>query len=134
MFIPLQSQRGTIPQTPGRFPGIQIHFYMKVFKYLLPIVAMLLIGTSCNRDDDNEPTVDPPIEVTLRTFIVELEDTPETYKIGIDYMEQLSRMFTDAKISFDFKTTITAKVPEKDVERFLEIVNNSKYIVSVTEV
>lgn len=43
-------------------------------------------------------------------------------------------MFTDAKISFDFKTTITAKVPEKDVERFLEIVNNSKYIVSVTEV
>lgn len=134
MFIPLQSQRGTIPQTTGRFPGIQIHFYMKVFKYLLPIVAMLLIGTSCNRDDDNEPTVDPPIEVTLRTFIVELEDTPKTYKIGIDYMDQLSRMFTDAKISFDFKTTITAKVPEKDVERFLEIVNKSKYIVSVTEV
>lgn len=107
---------------------------MKTFKYLLPLVAMLLIGTSCNKDDDNEPTVDPPIEVTLRTFIVKLEDIPEAYRIGIDYMEQLSRLFTDAEISFDSKTTLTAKVPEKDVERFLEIVNNSKYIVSVTEV
>lgn len=106
---------------------------MKVFKYLLPVVAMLLIGTSCNKDDD-EQKVDPPIEVTLRTFIVELEDTPETYQIGIAYMEQLQRMFPDAEIGFDFKTTITAKVPEKNVERFLEIMNNSNYIISVTEI
>lgn len=136
MFIPLQSQRGTIPQTTGRFPGIQIHFYMKVFKYLLPIVAMLLIGTSCNRDDDNEPTVDPPIEVTLRTFVIQLEDIPETIQIGIAYSESLQAMFKDAEIVFDFKTTITAKVPEKDVKRFLEIVTHesNQYIVNVTEV
>ena len=60
----------------------------------------------------------------MRTFIVELEDTPETYKIGIGHLEQLSQMFTDAKISFDFKTTITAKVPEKDVKWFLKIATN----------
>ena len=107
---------------------------MKVFKYLLPIVAMLLIGTSCNRDDDNEPTVDPPIEVTLRTFIVELEDTPETYQIGISYLEGLRAMFKGGEFSFDFKTTITVKVPEKDVERFIEAMEKTQYIVSVTEV
>lgn len=134
MFIPLHSQRGIIPETTGRFPGIQIHFYMKTFKYLLPFVTMLLIGTSCSKDDEKEPTVDPPIEVVLRTFIVELEDIPETYQIGIAYMEQLSRKFTDGEFRFDFQKTITAKVPEKDVDEFLEVMNKSNYIVSVTEI
>lgn len=107
---------------------------MKVFKFLLPVVAMLLIGTSCNKDDDNEPKVDPPIEVTLRTFIVELEKTPETFQIGVAYVEQFSRKFTDGEFRFDFETTITAKVPEKDVDEFLVIVNNSNFIISVTEI
>lgn len=134
MFIPLQSQRGTIPQTTGRFPGIQIHFYMKVFKYLLPIVAMLLIGTSCSKDDDNERKVDPPIEVVLRTFVIELEDIPESLQIGINYTDQFNARFPDAEFSFDFKTTITAKVPEKDVDKFLEIATKTQYVVSVTEI
>lgn len=95
---------------------------------------MLLIGTSCSKDDEKEPTVDPPIEVVLRTFIVELEDIPETYQIGIAYMEQLSRKFTDGEFRFDFQKTITAKVPEKDVDEFLEVMNKSNYIVSVTEI
>lgn len=106
---------------------------MKTFKYLLPFVAMLLIGTSCNKDDESEPKVDPPIEVVLITFVVELEDIPESLRIGIDYTDQLRAKFPDAEFSFDFKTTITAKVPEKDVDKFLEIITKSKYIVSVTE-
>lgn len=109
---------------------------MKTFKFLLPIMAMLLIGfSSCSKDDDgDEPIVKPPTEVVLKTFVVELEDTAETYSIGIDYTEQLTRMFKDGEFSFDYKTTITAKVPEKNVDRFLEIMNNSKFIVSVTEI
>ncbi|WAX05459.1 hypothetical protein AS73P1_00039 [Alistipes phage AS73P1] len=57
---------------------------MKTFKYLLPFVAMLLIGTSCSKDDESEPKVDPPIEVVLKTFVIELEDIPESLRIGID--------------------------------------------------
>lgn len=107
---------------------------MKVFKFLLPFVAMLLIGTSCSKDDDNECLVDPPIEVVLRTFVIELEDIPGNLQIGLNYTAQLNSIFPDGEFSYDFKTTITAKVPEKDVDKFLEIATKTQYIVSVTEI
>ena len=105
---------------------------MKTFKFLLPIVAMFLIGlSSCSKDDD--PNLEPNVQLVYKTFIVILEETPDTYAIGISYMEGLRRTFPNSVVDFDNDKTITAKIPETNVERFLEIMNKSKYIVSVTE-
>lgn len=102
---------------------------MKTFKYLL-FVVVLLVGASCNENEDLEQSVYS--NESFKTYVILLEDVPESYIIGLDYTNSFCSTFRDSEFSFDFKRIIIAKIGGKDIEKFLEIATKTRYIVSVT--
>ena len=101
---------------------------MKTFKFLLPIVAMLLIGfSSCSKDDD--PTVEPPIEVVYKTFVIEMEElTPGDYRFAIELAHEIGQIkFPNSIVTRKF-SIVTVKMPESDVAKFMLFMEKVNYV------